>query len=324
MYRIYGHQSILKIFNNIISQNKISNAYLFVGEEGLGKRFMAEYFAMMVNCKGEGVKPCFKCSSCVKMLNKNHPDVFFIDPEGDSIKVETPRYITNEINIKPYESYKKIFIIDKVNKMTIAAQNAFLKTLEEPPLYGLFILITPQPEGLLPTIVSRCNMIRFNKENENVIKEYLMGEYNIPEKEAKTLAHIADGNFEEADKLVSKEYLDFRKNTLEEIEKIFKMKEFEVLDEFWFFDKNKENIEEILKIFLSYVRDLLIFKVTKDTTFIRNIDFLDRIQKLESKLTVKKLSTIINRIEQFNSQLHSNVNYQLAVENLLLDIVGGL
>ncbi|WP_029687690.1 DNA polymerase III subunit delta' [Thermoanaerobacter sp. A7A] len=324
MYRIYGHEAVLNIFKNIISKNKISNAYLFVGEEGLGKRFMAEYFAMMINCKGEVEKPCFRCSSCLKIVDKNHPDVFFIEPEENSIKVDTIRYITNEINIRPYEASKKIFIIDKADKMTVAAQNAFLKTLEEPPLYGLFILIASQQQELLPTIVSRCNIVRFNKESKNTIKNYLMLEHNISEKDAEVLSHIADGNFAQANKLTDNEYLNFRRETIQEIEKILTTKGFEVIDEFEFFDKNKDNIEGILKIMLSYMRDLLVFKATKDVSLIKNIDFLDKIQKIESQLTINRLNNIINRIEQFNLQINSNINYQLAVENLLLDMAGGL
>ncbi|MDP9751512.1 DNA polymerase III subunit delta' [Thermoanaerobacter pentosaceus] len=324
MYRIYGHETVLNIFKNVISQNKISNAYLLVGEKGLGKRFMAEYFAIMVNCKKETEKPCFKCSSCLKLMDKNHPDVFFIEPEENSIKVDTIRYITNEINIRPYEANKKIFIIDQADKMTVSAQNAFLKTLEEPPLYGLFILIASQQQKLLPTIISRCNIVRFGKESKNTIKNYLICEQNIPEKEAEVLAHIADGNFDQANKLTDNEYLNFRKETIQEIEKILTIRGFEVIEEFEFFDKNKDNIEEILKIMLYYVRDLLIYKVTKDASFIKNIDFLNKIQQMESQLTINKLNNIINKIEQFNSQINSNVNYQLAVENLLLDMAGGL
>ncbi|AIS51304.1 DNA polymerase III subunit delta' [Thermoanaerobacter kivui] len=324
MYRIYGHENILNIFKSIVFKNKISNAYLFVGEEGLGKKFMAEYFAMMINCKDNVSKPCFKCNSCIKMISKNHPDVFFIEPEGNSIKVDTIRYITNEINIKPYEANKKIFIIDEAHKMTTAAQNAFLKTLEEPPLYGLFILIAPRQEELLPTIVSRCNVIRFNKEDKDTIKNYLVFEHNIPEKEAETLAYIADGNFEEAVKLAKEEYINLRNETIREIEGVINKNDFDVLDKFTFFEKNKDNVEEILKILLLYFRDILIYKTTEERTFIKNIDFLENIQKMSSKLTIYKLNNIINRIEQFNSQLKSNVNYQLAVENLLLDIAGGL
>lgn len=324
MYRIYGHEAVLNIFKNVISQNKISNAYLFIGEEGLGKRFMAEHFAMMINCKGERAKPCFSCSSCLKILDKNHPDVFFIEPEENSIKVDTIRYIVNEINIKPYEAYKKIFIIDQADKMTVSAQNAFLKTLEEPPLYGLFILIAPQQENLLPTIVSRCSIIHFNKENKNTIMDYLMFEHNLPQEEVEVLAHIADGNFAQANKLANKGYLNFRREVIQEIEKILAAKGFEAIEEFEFFDKNKDNIEEIVKILLSYVRDLLVFRVTKEASLVKNIDFLNEIQKMESRLTINKLNNIINRIEQFNSQINLNINYQLAVENLLLDMAGGL
>ncbi|WP_256201305.1 DNA polymerase III subunit [Thermoanaerobacter thermocopriae] len=324
MYRIYGHETVLNVFKNVISQNKISKCLFACRRKRLREKIYGRVFCIMVNCKKETEKPCFKCSSCLKLMDKNHPDVFFIEPEENSIKVDTIRYITNEINIRPYEANKKIFIIDQADKMTVSAQNAFLKTLEEPPLYGLFILIASQQQKLLPTIISRCNIVRFCKESKNTIKNYLICEQNIPEKEAEVLAHIADGNFDQANKLTDNEYLNFRKETIQEIEKILTIRGFEVIEEFEFFDKNKDNIEEILKIMLYYVRDLFIYKVTKDASFIKNIDFLNKIQQMESQLTINKLNNIINKIEQFNSQINSNVNYQLAVENLLLDMAGGL
>lgn len=325
MHKLYGHKNIVNILENTVAGNKISNAYLFVGDDGIGKRFMAEYFAMMVNCKSKVYKPCFKCGSCIKMSSKNHPDTFVIEPDGNSIKVETIRdFVIKEMNIKPYQSYKKIFIIDDAHKMTAAAQNALLKTLEEPPLYGLFILTAPKREELLPTIVSRCNVVRFTKESVENIKNYLVFEHNIDKEKASVLAVIADGNFKEADKLSNEEYIRLRIELIDIINEIIGSSIFSVLDKYTYFETNKDKIDDIIKMMMLYFRDIFIYKNTGDPAGIKNVDMVEKVKNLSVRLTNFRLNNIINRIEQFNANLKLNVNYQLAVENLLLNIVGGL
>lgn len=324
MYKLYGHENIVRILENIITLNKVSNAYLFVGEDGLGKRFMAEYFAMMVNCRNEIHKPCFKCSSCIKMSSKNHPDVFIVEPSGNSIKVETIRdFVISEINIKPYQYYKKVFIIDDAYNMTAAAQNALLKTLEEPPLYGLFILTATKIEELLPTIVSRCNVIRFTKESTENIRDYLIFERNIDEEKASILASIADGNFKEADKLSDEEYIKLRIELIDIITELIGSSMFTAMDKFSFFERNKDKIDDVVRIMMLFFRDIFVYKNTSDVSQIKNIDMIGKIKSLSSRLTNLRLNNIINKIEQFNINLKSNINYQLSVENLLLNIVGG-
>lgn len=324
MYKLYGHKNTVNMLENIIMLNRISNAYLFIGEDGLGKRFMAEYFAMMVNCGSEIHKPCFKCGSCIKMSSKNHPDVFIVEPVGNSIKVETIRdFVISEMNIKPYQHYKKIFIIDDAHKMTIAAQNALLKTLEEPPLYGLFILTASKREELLPTIVSRCNVIRFTKESNENIKKYLMFEHNIDEERAAVLAVIADGNFKEADRLSDEEYIRLRAEISDIICELIGSSMFTAMDKYAFFERNKDKIDDVVRIMMLFFRDIFVYKNTADVSHIRNVDMVEKIKSLSPRLTNLRLNNIINKIEQFNINLRSNINYQLSVENLLLSIVGG-
>ncbi|WKV07673.1 DNA polymerase III subunit delta' [Thermoanaerobacterium sp. CMT5567-10] len=320
MFEIYGHKNILALFNKIVSSQKIGNAYLFIGESGFGKEFMAKYFAMMINCKN-GSKPCLSCPSCIQMISGNHPDIFFIEPDGISIKVETLRNVViNNAYVKPYNSYKKIFIIKEAEKMTEQAQNSILKTLEEPPEYGLFILTSSKMEGLLPTIVSRCEIIRFTRETDDVIEDYLINEKKIDISKAKKIASIANGNYGKANLLIDEGYSKVRSELGDILYNVINQDKALRLESFKFFDENREMIGDIIDIMFSYLRDLMILKLLGSEECIINKDMSDKLRMLSTNLTGFKLNNIINEIEQLAFNLKSNVNYQLAIEKFLLNI----
>ncbi|MGF7430420.1 DNA polymerase III subunit delta' [Thermoanaerobacterium thermosaccharolyticum] len=320
MFKIYGHKNILALFNKIVSSQKIANAYLFIGESGFGKEFMAKYFAMMINCKN-GSKPCLSCPSCIQMISGNHPDIFFIEPDGISIKVETLRNVViNNAYVKPYNSYKKIFIIKEAEKMTEQAQNSILKTLEEPPEYGLFILTSSKMEGLLPTIVSRCEIIRFTRESDEVIEDYLINEKKIDRSKAKKIASIANGNYGKANLLIDEGYSRIRSELGDILYNVINQDKALRLESFKFFDENREMIDDIIDIMFSYLRDLMILKLLGSEEYIINKDMVDKLRDFSGNLTGFKLNNIINEIEELAFNLKSNVNYQLAIEKFLLNI----
>ncbi|WP_434641161.1 DNA polymerase III subunit delta' [Thermoanaerobacterium thermosaccharolyticum] len=317
---MYGHKNILALFNKIVSSQKTANAYLFIGESGFGKEFMAKYFAMMINCKN-GSKPCLSCPSCIQMISGNHPDIFFIEPDGISIKVETLRNVViNNAYVKPYNSYKKIFIIKEAEKMTEQAQNSILKTLEEPPEYGLFILTSSKMEGLLPTIVSRCEIIRFTRESDEVIEDYLINEKKIDRSKAKKIASIANGNYGKANLLIDEGYSRIRSELGDILYNVINQDKALRLESFKFFDENREMIDDIIDIMFSYLRDLMILKLLGSEEYIINKDMVDKLKDFSGNLTGFKLNNIINEIEELAFNLKSNVNYQLAIEKFLLNI----
>lgn len=320
MLKLYGHKNILRLFNKILDSQKLANAYLFVGEDGLGKEFMAKYLSMMLNCTNN-IKPCLSCPSCLQMISGNHPDIFFIEPDGSSIKVETIRNVViNNVYVKPYNSFKKVFIIKEAEKMTEQAQNSILKTLEEPPEYGLFILTASKMEGLLPTIVSRCEIIRFTRETDDVIENYLINEKNIDEVEAKKIASIANGNYGKSNLLVDEDYSRIRSGLGDILYNTINQDKAIRLENFKFFDENREKIDEIIDIMISFFRDLMVLKLLGSEEHIINKDMIDKLRLLSTNLTGYKLNNIINEIEDLNFNLKSNVNYQLAIENFLLNI----
>lgn len=162
--------NIKEHFIHAIQRNKISHAYILNGEPGAGKLEMAKWFAKTVQCEQKSMEPCGRCQSCLQADGNNHPDILYVEPEKTtSIGVDDIRdQINNAMAIKPYSSTYKVFIVDGSQKMTIQAQNALLKTLEEPPAYGIILLLTTNADIFLPTIRSRCVILNFEPVEEAV------------------------------------------------------------------------------------------------------------------------------------------------------------
>ena len=176
---IYGQEQIVDHLENAIASGKISHAYIINGERSSGKEFIANVFAMALQCESTGQeKPCNECHSCKQALSGNHPDIIRVTHEKPAtIGVEDIRTgVNDDIIIKPYSSDWKIYIISEAEKMTVQAQNALLKTLEEPPAYAVIILLTSNIDSMLSTILSRCVVLNMKPVKDEIIKKYLMEE----------------------------------------------------------------------------------------------------------------------------------------------------
>ena len=165
---IIGNDMIKDHFKKAIENNKISHAYILTGEAGTGRKSIANAFSMALLCEKGGKEPCMVCHSCKQVLSGNHPDLIYVKHEKpNSIGVDDIReQINDTIMIRPYSSYYKIYIVDEAEKMTVQAQNALLKTIEEPPSYAVIILITTNQEAFLPTILSRCVQLKLKPLQE--------------------------------------------------------------------------------------------------------------------------------------------------------------
>ena len=183
--KVVGHQEIITHLQNAISMNKVSHAYLFGGESGSGKKMMASLFAMTLQCERGGAEPCNECHSCRQALSGNHPDIIrVVHEKPNTISVEEVRVqINNDIMIRPYNGKYKIYIVPDADMMTVQAQNALLKTIEEPPEYAVIFLLTENAESLLPTILSRCVMLKIKNVKDALIKKYLMEQMQVSKEE---------------------------------------------------------------------------------------------------------------------------------------------
>ena len=173
---ILGHEQIIEHLQNAIKTDKVSHAYILDGPDMSGKKMIADAFSMTLECEKKGTEPCMECHSCKQALGKNQPDIIYLQHEKpNTISVDDIRsQINNDIGVKPYSSPYKVYIVDEAEKMNVQAQNALLKTIEEPPAYAVILLLTNNAEIFLPTILSRCVRLSLKAVPDEKIKAYLM------------------------------------------------------------------------------------------------------------------------------------------------------
>ena len=319
---IIGHEKIIEGLNRAISNQTISHSYLFEGEESIGKRKVAYAFAKALLCKGEGKLPCNTCSSCSKFDSGNHPDFFAIEPENNIIRVHQVESLIKEITTSPYESTRKIFIIDDSHKMNTESKNTLLKTLEEPPTYVNIILISSSSNNLLPTILSRVQSIKFYPIEYSKVMDLLVSDHNKSPEEAKFIAEFTKGAIGKSIDISSdKGFFQRRDQVIKIIGSLVKGDKTKALSAMDFFNENKEIVDEILDIFLLWFRDLLLFKELGENSLLINKDKLEDLSS-QSKVNYNEINDIIVRVQETKQNIRRNVNYQLAIETMLLNIGG--
>ncbi|MCT4607014.1 MAG: DNA polymerase III subunit delta' [Marinisporobacter sp.] len=318
---IIGQEKVIRYLKTSIRNKRIAHAYIFEGPKGIGKVDGAIVFAKAVQCKNYEGAICNHCSSCLKVDTNNHPDIKIIEPEGKSIKNKQIEEFQQDLLRRPYESNKKIYIIKDANLMTDSAQNRLLKTLEEPPEYAIIILISMHANSFLPTIKSRCQILKFSPIGEKIIEELLKDRYKVSSKEAKVLAAFSDGILGKALRLKeSEEFKNKREETIQVIEKLLNKDALIVFDLVEFFQNNKEDIYEILDFMLFWFRDVLLLSQTGEDQFLINIDQEETLQRHMYAIGYNKIGNIISTIEKTKNDIKANVNFQLAIEMMLLTI----
>ena len=207
---VVGHRDIIQYIQDAVKQNKVSHAYILNGQRGAGKKLLAKLFAMALQCEKGNADPCGECKSCIQAQNNNQPDIITIRHEKPaSISVDDIReQLNGDIMIKPYSSPYKIYIIPEAELLTVQAQNALLKTIEEPPEYAVIFLLTENADSLLPTIRSRCVMLKLRNIKDKLVKKYLMEQLEVPDYQAEVCAAFAQGNIGRAILLAKSEHFN--------------------------------------------------------------------------------------------------------------------
>ena len=318
--QILGHENIIKNLQNAIKKDQISHSYLFEGEESIGKRMVALSFAKTLLCKKQKLEPCNNCNSCLKFDSFNHPDFQLIESENNKIKKEEIGNIISNINIAPLESNRRIIVIDDSDKIGMEGQNNLLKTLEEPPSYINIILITSNANKLIPTILSRCERIRFYPVENEKIANFIVSKYDKTVEEAKFISHFTKGSVGRAIKLSeTQEFFEMRDEALGIVDSIVKGDKFKVFSSIDFFTNNKDNYEEILDIIIYWFRDLILYKELGNTELLVNKDKTSLLSS-QSFLKEGQINDIINRTIDTKKDIKRNINYQLAIETMLLSM----
>ena len=320
--QVIGHKSIKDHLQMAIENGRVSQAYIFSGEDGCGKKLLADIFAKTLLCEEGKSTPCNKCKSCLQMEGGNQPDLKYVTHEKATIGVDDIRIqLNNDILIKPFASKYKIYIIDEAEKMTEAAQNALLKTIEEPPQYAIILLLTTNTTKLLPTILSRCVTVPFKAVANGEIKKYLMERYTIPDYLAEISAGFCQGNVGRAIKYATSEsFIESKDAILHMLKKIDDMELYEIMESIKQFSANKLEVEDYIDLMILWYRDVLLFKVTKDPNLLLYKNEYRAISRQAARHNYEGIENIIQAMDKAKIRLRANVNFDIAIELMLLSL----
>lgn len=320
---ILGHEQIIAHLQNAIEEDKVSHAYIFNGPEASGKMMLAEAFAMALQCEGEGKRPCLECRSCRQAADHNQPDIIYVSHEKpNTIGVDDIRtQINNDIDIKPYSSRYKVYIVDEAQKMNQQAQNALLKTIEEPPAYAIILLLTTNADSFLQTILSRCITLNLKTVKEDKIKEYLMKHYQIPDYQADICAAFSQGNVGKAIQLASsEEFGELKASVLQLMKRLEDIDLYEMTGAVKQIAEYKLSVNDYFDLMMIWFRDVLYLKATNDVDGLIFKDEVYDIKKQAAKRSYQGIETILEALEKAKIRLNANVNFDLVIELLLLTI----
>lgn len=318
---IIGHDTIKEHLKKAIESDHVSHAYILTGETGMGRKSLANAFAMTLLCEKGKSEPCMECHACKQVMSSNHPDLIFVGHEKPgSIGVDDIReQINDTIMIRPYSSYYKIYIVDEAEKMTVQAQNALLKTIEEPPAYAIIMLLTTNQEAFLPTILSRCVQLKLKPLKDSVVKSYLMGSLGIKESRADIYAAFARGNLGRAIHLASSE--EFQLLYSELLHMLKHLKEMDIMELLFYIKKMKDenlDIYDCLDFMQLWYRDVLMYKVTQDINLLIFREEFNTMKEMSAASAYDGIERILKVIDKARIRLEANVNMELAMELMLL------
>ena len=320
---IIGQEMIKEHLQNALKTGNVAHAYIINGERSSGKEFIANIFAMALQCEQGGVEPCNKCHSCKQALTNNQPDIIRITHEKpNTISVDDIReQINNDMAIKPYAGPKKIYIMNEAEKMSVSAQNALLKTLEEPPEYGVIILLTTNLSAMLQTILSRCLVLNMKPVSDEKVKKFLMSEMQIPDYKAEVCAAFARGNIGKAKLLAMSEDFDkIKEEAVTLLKYIDDMEISEIAQAIKRMNEYKLEINDFLDVLAIWYRDALLFKATNDANHLIFREEIQYIKKTASKSTYEGIENILKALDKAKARLSANVSFDLTMELLLLAI----
>lgn len=320
---ILGHEEIISHLQNAIRLKKISHAYILDGEEGSGKNLLAQTFAQTLQCEKGEISPCGVCRSCKQTISGNQPDIIYVHHEKPgSIGVEDIRdQLCGDIQIRPYSSPYKIYLIDEAEKMTVQAQNALLKTIEEPPSYGVILLLTTNSEAFLPTILSRCVTLKLRPVKDSLIRSYLMEQLRIPDYQADLCTAFARGNVGRARMLaLSEHFAELKDHAVHLVRHMGDMELWEITEAIRRVSDYKTDINDYLDLLALWYRDVLLFKATRQVDDLVFSEEINDISLQATKISYEGLEQVIDALEKAKVRLKANVNFELTMELLLLTI----
>lgn len=318
---IIGHEDIVKHFKSSIELGKISHAYILNGEKGSGKKTLAAVVAKSLQCESGEADPCGTCKSCLQAESGNQPDIIWVTHEKPNvISVDEIRtQILNDIELKPYSSRYKIYIVPDAQLMNTQAQNAILKTLEEPPEYAIIMLLTNNVDKFLPTIISRCIVLNFRPVEPLHMVDYLVNQLGIDREKARFCTDFAQGNLGKAVRLaISPDYNEIKEDSLRLLRRIQDMDMDEIIQAVRDMGKYKLDITDYIDIMTMWFRDLLMVKISNSPNKLIFKDEFSVMKKQASHVSYEGLEEILQALDKLKIRLEANVNFDIAMELMLL------
>lgn len=319
---LWGNEQILHNIKSAVKNDKVNHAYIIDGPKGMGKMTLAKAFAKTLNCEAGDVAPCCNCSSCIAFDSDNNPDIIYVTHKKSVISVDDIReQIGKNIELKPYKYRYKIFIVRDADLMNVQAQNALLKTLEEPPSYGVFLLLSENYNKLLVTILSRCVMMRLKPLPPNTVKEYLVKNTGMSYEQAEVYALYSQGNIGKAMEISTSE--GFKALRSKVIDIAVKLETADLIEVYCIVDKLseiKEDIQEALDILYMLYRDALVNKSVGDNRYTIQKDRINDVENIARDISSGILMKRCDAVFEAKQQLRQNANFQMTMEVMLLKL----
>jgi len=323
---IIGHERVRESLLKAVGSGRIHHALLFAGRAGIGKRLLAVRFAQLLMCEEsqpgageERVVACLECRHCRRIQADAHPDILRVEPDGQGIKIAQVRELQKKLTYKPFEARFRVVYIDHADAFWIAAANAILKTLEEPVERTIFVLITDQTHKLLPTIISRCQMVRFAPFDAETVRVFLL-DRGVEAAVAANVANLAGGSLERALELAEGEMLARQVELLDVLDRLDPTDPDTILEPAGTFSADKEELFTVILMIQAYFRDLSLVRAASS---LERLGFKERAPRMAERargLTLLGLERAMNAISEVTEALKGNVNARLATEHLLFEL----
>ena len=321
--KIIGHESTIQHLRQALAADRVAHAYLIEGEDGSGKKLIAQTFAEALQCQQLKDDACGECVSCHKAASHNHPDILYVTHEKPNlISVgEIRSQLVGDVQVRPYESPYKVYIVEDAEKMNTEAQNALLKTLEEPPEYAVILLLTVNAQSLLETIRSRCVKLELKPVKDELVEAYLMEHLQIPDYQARLCLAFAQGSIGKAMELASSEsFAQIRSTAVMLVSRAREMEISQLAGIVREMTQYKVTIRDFLDILAVWYRDVLYCKATTKADALIFRDQLQQIRQTARTSSYEGIETILEAIRVAQRRLEANVNFDLTMELLFMTI----
>ena len=331
---IIGQEKAIRVLTAFLENKTIPHALVFSGLGGTGKTATAIAFAMACNCTGTkpaagdgkghwplgetAVSACGLCRSCRKIKSANHPDILHLKPSGNFIKVQQIRELLKTIALRPFEAKTRVVILQDAHAMNPSAGNALLKILEEPPKNTIFILTTEEFSGLMPTIVSRCQHVRFKPIDRKLIEAALIDNHDISPADAAAASRLSGGSLSFALQVSNSDWAQYRKWLIRETAALPGSSPGIQLALAAMLADRKKRVADAVSILKSWFRDLIVFKHAPDR--IINRDLADMVQAASQKETSESLLKKLKALDTVSRRVEGNANVRLSLEILMLEL----